>query len=117
MTTFSEILYDLVKPDHVLFSIGRGRYGTPIPEVIASARKVNANVKIACTQLSERCSNSTPTQDHTHISAIFASGRDARYCCAGSITIMLNAATDMLPIWKDHQDFITAHAPNALCRR
>ena len=117
MTTFSEKLYGLVKPDQVLFSIGRGRYRTPIPEVIASARRVNANVKISCTQLSEHCSSSTPTQDHTHISPVFANGRDERYCCAGSITIMLNAATDMLPIWKDHQDFITAHAPNALCRR
>lgn len=117
MTVFSEKLYNLVKPDQVLFSIGRGRYGTPVPEVIAIARKLNTNVRISCTQLSEHCSTSTPTQDHTHITAVFANGRDERNCCAGSITIVLNAPTDTLPIWKDHQDFITTHAPDALCRR
>ena len=117
MTAFSERLYALVKPEQVLFSIGRGRYGTPIPEVIATARKLIANVKISCTELSERCSSSIPTQDHTHISAVFANGRDDRHCCAGSITITLSAVTDMFPIWKDYQDFITTHAPNALCRR
>jgi beta-lactamase superfamily II metal-dependent hydrolase len=117
MTSFSQKLYDLVKPQQVLFSIGRGRYGTPMPEVIATARKLNANVRISCTQLSERCSASVPAQENTHISAIFASGRDDRHCCAGSITISLSSGGNEFPIWSEHQDFITSFAPSALCRR
>jgi beta-lactamase superfamily II metal-dependent hydrolase len=116
MAAFSEQLYKLVRPEQVLFSIGRGRYGTPIPEVIDRARSVNANVKISCTQLSEHCAPAVPATDHTHISPVFANGRDDRRCCAGSITISLTAATDF-PMWKEHQDFITTFAPGALCRR
>ena len=117
MTSFSQELYDLVKPERVLFSIGRGRYGTPLPEVIATARRLNPNVKISCTQLSERCSASVPMQENTHISAIFANGRDDRHCCAGSITISLSSGGNEFPIWTEHQDFITTFAPSALCRR
>jgi beta-lactamase superfamily II metal-dependent hydrolase len=117
MAAFSQKLYDLAKPDQVLFSIGRGRYGTPIPEVIATARKLNANIRISCTQLSEWCSASVPTQENTHISTIFANGRDDRHCCAGSITISLSSGGNEFPIWKEHQDFITSFAPGALCRR
>lgn len=117
MTSFSEKLYDLVKPEQVVFSIGRGRYGTPIPEVITTARKLNANVRIFCTQLSERCSASLPAHENTHISATFASGRDERQCCAGSITILLRSGANEFPIWREHQEFITSFAPNALCRR
>ncbi len=53
MPAFSERLCQLAQPEQILFSIGRGRYGTPIPEVIDRARSVNAKMKISCTQLSE----------------------------------------------------------------
>jgi competence protein ComEC len=117
MAGFSERLCQLVRPEQILFSIGRGRYGTPIPEVIERARSVNAIVKISCTQLSEHCATAVPTADHTHISSVFANGRDDRRCCAGSITVSLGAIVTDFPMWKEHQDFITAFAPGALCRR
>jgi competence protein ComEC len=117
MAGFSEKLCQLVQPEQILFSIGRGRYGTPIPEVIDRARRVNAKVKISCTQLSEHCATAVPTTDHTHISSVFANGRDDRRCCAGSITVSLSATVTDFPMWKEHQDFITAFAPGALCRR
>jgi competence protein ComEC len=116
MARFSAVLYGLVKPKWVLFSIGRGVYGNPIPEVIAEARKI-ANIKISCTQLSEHCSAAAPTQDHTHLSPVFARGRESRQCCAGSITIPLDLGETAFPIWKDHQDFISISAPTALCRK
>lgn len=117
MTTFSEKLYDQVKPEQVVFSIGRGKYGTPMPEVIEVARRMNAKVKISCTQLSERCSAAVPSVEQKHLSAVFATGRDNRHCCAGSITIPLDPTKTSFPIWQGHQDFITSSAPNALCRR
>jgi competence protein ComEC len=117
MGAFAEHLYKLVQPEQVLFSIGRGRYGTPIPEVVDRARRVNAQVKISCTQLSEHCATAVPTTDHTHISPVFANGRDDRKCCAGSITITLSTTFTDFPMWKEHQEFITASAPAALCRR
>lgn len=113
---FAEQLSHLVHPEQVLFSIGRGRYGTPIPEVIDRVRRVNPDVKIACTQLSEHCATVLPTTDHTHISPVFANGRDERRCCAGSITFSLGDIGEF-PLWREHQDFISVFAPSALCRR
>jgi competence protein ComEC len=117
MAAFAEQLYKLVMPEQVLFSIGRGRYGTPIPEVVERVRSVNAKLKISCTQLSEHCATAVPAADHTHISPVFANGRDDRKCCAGSITVSLSANVSDFPMWKEHQDFISAFAPGALCRR
>jgi hypothetical protein len=117
MGEFAAKLYDQVKPQQVLFSIGRGQYKTPIPEVVAVARRMIADVRIACTQLSEHCAASEPKVDHTHIGSTFDAGRDKRHCCAGSITIALSPGGRAFPIWQAHQDFITSFAPNALCRR
>jgi beta-lactamase superfamily II metal-dependent hydrolase len=116
MAKFSSGLYAQVKPEHVLFSIGRGMHGTPIPEVVAEARKI-ANIKISCTQLSEHCSAAVPAKDHTHLSPVFARGRDKRHCCAGSVVIPLEPGKTTFPIWKEHQEFITASASTALCRK
>jgi competence protein ComEC len=115
MAGFSAALFAQVKPEQVIFSIGRGKHGTPIPEVIAEARKI-ANIRISCTQLSERCATAVPTKDLTHIGPIFASGRERHHCCAGSIRIPLEPGDTGFPVWDEHQDFITASAPTALCR-
>ena len=117
IVAFAEQLCNLVQPEQVLFSIGRGRYGTPIPDVIDQARRVNAKVKISCTQLSEHCATDVPATDHTHISSVFANGRDKRRCCAGSITVSLSTTVTDFPMWKEHQEFISSFAPSALCRR
>jgi beta-lactamase superfamily II metal-dependent hydrolase len=116
MIEFSEMLYAEVKPKQVLFSIGRGKYGTPVPEVVKAARRINSEIRILCTELSEHCSSIAPKEDHTHISDVFALGRDDHHCCAGSITIRLEVGDAESPTWKKHQEFITACAPTALCR-
>lgn len=117
MASFAEQIYNLVRPEQVLFSIGRGRYGTPIPEVVERVRSINTRVRISCTQLSEHCATALPTTEHTHISSVFANGRDDRRCCAGSVTVLLGTTVTHFPMWKEHQDFITTFAPGALCRR
>jgi hypothetical protein len=73
-------------------------------------------VRISCTQLSDHCASAPPTTDHTHISQTFASGRDKRHCCAGSITIHLDVGAMAFPIYEQHQEFIKISAPTALCR-
>lgn len=116
MGAFAEKLFDLVKPVQVVFSIGRGQYGTPIPAVVAAALKVIKDVRISCTQLSDHCASTPPTAAQTHISPTFAAGRDKRHCCAGSITIHLEAGAMSSPVYEQHQDFVKISAPTALCR-
>jgi beta-lactamase superfamily II metal-dependent hydrolase len=116
MAEFSKMLYDQVKPNQVIFSIGRGKYGTPIPSVISAIRQKNTSIKILCTELSEHCSSTPPAMEHHHISEVFAFGRDDHHCCAGSITIQLDLGNASLPLWENHQKFIASCAPTALCR-
>ncbi len=116
MGAFAEKIYDLVKPMQVVFSIGRGQYGTPIPAVVAAARKAIKDVRISCTQLSDHCAAAPPSTAQTHIGQTFAAGRDKRHCCAGSITIHLDSGTMATPAYEQHQDFVKISAPTALCR-
>ena len=116
MGAFAEKLYDLVKPIQVVFSIGRGQHGTPIPAVVAAARNLIKDVRISCTQLSDHCAAAPPSTAQTHIGQTFAAGRDKRHCCAGSITIHLDAGTMATPVYEHHQSFVKISAPTALCR-
>jgi beta-lactamase superfamily II metal-dependent hydrolase len=116
MGAFAEKLYDLVKPAQVVFSIGRGQYGTPMPAVVAAARKAIKDVRISCTQLSDHCAAAPPSTAQTHLSQTFAAGRDKRHCCAGSITIHLDGGAMAFPVYEQHQDFVNISAPTALCR-
>jgi competence protein ComEC len=95
-TQFSEAITLAVKPSCVVFSIGRGRHATPLPEVVATVRASAPGVRIACTQLSDRCAALLPTSRPTHLNAVFARGQERNQCCAGTM--------------------ITANAPTALCR-
>ena len=115
---FANRLSQAVEPDLVIFSIGRGRYQTPRPDIVAGIRSVLPSVTIACTQLSANCAAALPSNDPTHIASIAARGRSNRSCCAGSIRLTLEPGTiGRTPRLKDHQDFITTNAPSALCRQ
>ena len=115
---FASTLGQAVKPNMIVFSIGRGKYQTPRPEIVAGIRSALPEVTIACTQLSANCAASVPTDPPTHLSSIVASGRMQRSCCAGSIRMILQPyAIQYIPALQDHQSFISASAPSALCRR
>ena len=116
--SFASLLGQAVQPSLILFSIGRGKYQTPRPEIVAGIRSVLPNVNIACTQLSANCSAGVPSTPPTHLASIASKGRINRSCCAGSIRLILepNSIRYMPPL-QDHQGFITANAPSALCRR
>jgi len=114
---FVRVLCERVKPKMVVFSIGRGRHGTPLPEVVAAVRKRVEGVWIACTQLSEHCASELPKAHPRHLNREFAQGREGSKCCAGTLVIDLDGGKGLLPIYGDHQDFIDLAAPSALCRR
>jgi len=115
MTTFSQILFDLVGPSQVFFSIGRGLHGTPLPEVIEQARSRHG-LYVACTQLSERCSAANLPGISQHIGTAFATGRNSNSCCAGTVIISLVTGAMVEPQQEAHQAFISASVLTALCR-
>ena len=115
---FASTLSHAVEPNMIVFSIGRGKYQTPRPEIVAGIRSALPEVTIACTQLSANCASSIPQAPPTHLASIAARGRANNSCCAGSIRMVLEAdAIHYMPALQHHQSFITAHAPSALCRR
>jgi hypothetical protein len=115
--TFSASVIQAVRPLVVAFSIGRGRHGTPLPEVVAAVRASVPAPRIACTQLSDRCSAAAPKDDPAHLNPVFTRGRERLHCCAGSIVISdRSGAGNVLPEAAAHIAFIAANAPTALCR-
>ena len=116
MATFAKHLCEFVSPVMVIFSIGRGRYGTPRPEIVSAVRERVPYVWIACTQLSEHCTQTLPKSNPRYLDQVFSQGRADRKCCAGTIVIDLDDFDEILPHRTDHQSFIAEVAPTALCQ-
>lgn len=114
---FTATLLDAVTPEAVVFSIGRGRYETPRPEILEEIRRHGSSPRVACTQLSERCSATTPTDEPAHLVPRYAAGRALNRCCAGTFVVAFDAANyQMQPARTDHQAFVAVQAPSALCK-
>lgn len=110
---------ELVRPTTVVFSIGRGRYGTPRAEIVNAVRSVVPNVNILCTELSRLCAVDAlrPGED-TQILPMVARGRKSGACCAGTIVVDENEdGWQVRPDRQMHQAFISTHALTALCRK
>jgi beta-lactamase superfamily II metal-dependent hydrolase len=108
----------LVQPAVVLFSIHRSRHRLPLPEVVRAVRETAPGVRIACTQLSEHCAVNPPNATWRHLQDLPAKGRASGTCCAGTMLIDLSGSRlRILPLESEHQRFIAAFAPSALCRR
>lgn len=112
---FAKSLCDAVNPEVVVFSIGRGRYGTPRPEIVEGVRASVADAHIACTQLSENCAASLPSVEPDHLSLRPAKGRLSNSCCAGTLVFSLDKTNDYLPLRDSHWAFIASSAPSAMC--
>ena len=116
LSSFASSFYNASKPEALIFSIGRGRYDTPRPEIVAAVRSVSTKIRILCTQLSEHCASQLPSTDPTHLSGKVSKGSESRRCCAGTISLTLaGKETSVFPILEAHMDFITSSAPTALC--
>lgn len=118
MTEFAYKFCEIVEPENVIFSTGRGRYNTPRPEIIAAVCKKCPKVRILCTQLSEHCASLLPEDQPSHLSGKFSRGLEHNRCCAGTIFIPLdNSTRTLFPLPEDHLEFIRKAAPTALCMR
>lgn len=107
---FAELMLAAVAPSTVVFSISRTRYENPRPEII-DAVKAAPSRKVMCTQMSRRCMDEPPGDDG-HLANVFADGRQAGHCCAGSIVI---SSTGIVPSIASHSAFVRTRAPRALC--
>ena len=112
---FARTLLQAVRPEQVVFSIGRGRYSTPNPRTIAALREIQPNARIVCTQLSEHCSRNLPQTAADHLTDAFAQGRFPGSCCGGTIIVPLARPTSLLPLATDHAQFIRTHVDSPLC--
>jgi beta-lactamase superfamily II metal-dependent hydrolase len=118
VSKFASTLFKVTSPQTAIFSIGRGKYGTPRPEIVAAAYTSNSKVRVLCTQLSERCASALPKTEPTHLMDAYARGREARKCCAGTIILNLTkSGAELLPPAEAHLKFIVESAPTALCTK
>ena len=115
---FADSLLPAVRPDLVVFSIGRGRYRTPNPRTVYSLRSTLPNARVVCTQLSEHCSKNLPTGlTATHLTQAFAHGRSNGACCGGTIIVPLDQSSLLQPEALAHTNFIRTHVETPLCLR
>jgi beta-lactamase superfamily II metal-dependent hydrolase len=117
---FAASLCEAVKPELIVFSIGRRRYMNPSTEIMAGIRGAAPDAHIACTQLSRRCQAIELTSgDMPHImSDLPSAGVEKGISCAGSLAI--DWGSDKLqyrPVLVDHRDFVTARIATPLCRQ
>lgn len=115
MANFASKLCQLVKPNLVIFSIGRGLYGTPQPAVVKAVKASVRNVRIVCTQLSTHCASELHDPDADHLHPSFALGREPGHCCAGTLVLDLDDVASVMPNAAAHLAFIAKTAPSALC--
>ena len=116
-TDFAKKICDVFNPDTVIFSTGRGKHGTPRPKVVEAIRRSVRDLRIACTQLSEHCSDDLPDGEPDHLLPLYADGRQNRSYCAGTMLIDLDSVDTLLPLRDDHQAFVTTIAFEALCQK
>lgn len=114
-TKFARDLVSEVVPDTVAFSIGRGRFNNPQPGIVQTVRSARPTARVVCTQLAQRCAASTPKTEPKHLTPTFASGRDQKSCCAGSLVVELGRRLTLYPNKKQHIAFIKAHTSSAMC--
>ena len=114
-SAFAELLGSRVRAELVVFSIGRGRYATPRPEIVSTLLRGTENVHIACTQLSMHCAADLPTVG-SDIHAAISRGMAQNACCAGTLEISLEGEFTYTPARRKHLEFIVENAPSPLCQ-
>lgn len=112
---FMKVLIGAVDPEIVIFSLGRGRYGTPRPEIVKAIREAKPTIRIACTQLSKTCALDTAGLEFDHLDTAPANGKKANSCCAGSITFRLDSDAHSHSGLARHNDWIGKFIAGSLC--
>ena len=115
--SFAEKLLKETSPEVVVFSIGRGRRGSPNRETVRVLREVVPAARIVCTQLSEQCSKTLPKGTPTHLSNMYALGRADGACCGGTVVVPLDSGSNqyLRPSDSAHTEFIRSNVETPLC--
>lgn len=115
--TFAETICEKIRPECVIFSMGRGQHGkNPRPEVVDAIRRKLPQSRILCTQLSENCIEELPEHTSPHLLDAQAKGRRDGCCCAGTIVVDLSGPrAEVKPGVDDHKGFIEGVLPDAMC--
>lgn len=117
LSDFTSLFYRLVKPKSVIFSIGRGHYNTPQPQIIETLLSNDPTTNIYCTQISKYCSLELPKATPTHLVDKYSRGRESKRCCSGTIFIEIESSNiKMYPTKDAHQDFVKKNFPQAICK-
>src|SRR5919202_2479810 len=115
---FAQQLCGLVKPNLVIFSIGRGRFGNPREEIVEGVVYSIPDAHILCTQLSEKCAASLPCSEPKHLNSLPAKGRISNSCCGGTVSIKIDGSrTTYAARITLHKEFIDAQVPTPICRK
>lgn len=112
---FTNRLFQKVKPEYVLFSIGRGRHDTPRPEILKHIGQEFSGVRALCTQLSMHCCDNDQMQDSERELIKYAGGKGQKTCCSGTVEFDLVSGKFIYPKLDDHSKFVET-LPSPLCR-
>lgn len=108
---FARRLLAMVEPRLVIFSIGRGRYELPLPEVVRAV----GDTPVMCTQLSENCAKHLP---HKLVTGANRSGKTLLVsdACAGTISIDCSGKdVQIAPTVDAHRQFVKGFVPSSQC--
>lgn len=112
--SFATKLAELVGAATVLFSVGRGSFGHPDPEVIQAVKTHRRGTRIACTQLNQRCAAKLPASG-AHLLPLFAMGREKQTCCGGTFQLDIGTAPGEPAPSRAHADFVRSAVPTPMC--
>lgn len=114
---FARFVIEQVRPKLVLFSIGRGRFSTPHPEIIKEIRDSATGCHIRCTQLSEHCQRENLDRQASHLNALPALGRSENKCCGGSLEITFAGKNTVAQLDnRQHIEFVKGSVSTPLCK-
>lgn len=113
--SFAEQLCNIVKPQTIVFSIGRSKHENPRPDIVKAVRAKINDVRISCTQLSKNCMKKLSLIQLDHLADVYSRGREDFFSCGGTFIIRLNDEISHLPEVGPHQTFIKAAAATPLC--
>lgn len=113
---YTKIFCEAVKPDGIIFSIGRNKHENPQPDVVSTIKEILPDASILCTQLSKHCTVTIESNYEDHLTDTFAHGKEKGICCAGTIVIdMSNDSIQIRPDRESHASFISEMAQTPMC--
>jgi len=116
---FARQLCELVRPNTIIFSIGRtARFLNPRPDIVSAIRSALPQARILCTQLSVNCATSIPVGHPDHLSGEPALGKFEKVCCAGTISVdFTQPLSNIKPDHGAHRLWLRGNVPKALCMK